>query len=194
MSGVTGTSASSQKYVLPGPELLGFRGGFEIEKVEEKEKIKRFGTICVKGGEILFVTVINPVTQVRTRPGAVTSLCLSPLWISVRAIVSVAASLANICTFGLFSKRQNFVERTVLGTVKAMACSTLSLITTPLNVAVEGIATISHVFKPELNWFDLLAAHMWTGFVGASLSKIRITPGVVPKVSETGQKLSTRIS
>ncbi len=180
------SGGSTSKIITFGPELFGLKGGIEIEEKEGKKEITKFGTLFEKGGEKHFVTSFNPTLEFESRKIALISLTLSPIWISIRAIFSVVASLANIATGGLFSVVQDFVDFSRKGCAKSMGCSLLSLLTTPVNMVVEELAIATHVFVPKLNKIDLLAAHMWTGFVVASRQEKKPNEPVKPNEHVVG--------
>jgi hypothetical protein len=98
---------------------------------------------------------------------AVAKLIFAPVWIPVRAAASVLGSALNILTLGQISVGNKLVDNNLMGRVKAIGCSVLSIVTTPLNVAVEGLATIANAIHPSVHKIDLVASQLWTGFVTA---------------------------
>jgi hypothetical protein len=166
-----------------GPSLLGLQGA-----LLSTSRGYSIGVMYRKEGKNHVVSYLNPTVSARLTPMlaelpsegikravgtacAIGSLLLMPVWIPIRAIVSVASSIINIVSGGSLSVAQGLVDKNREGRIKGMMSSLISLVTTPANMLVEGVATASHVINPKLNRMDLLATHMWTGFVGASLPK-----------------------
>jgi hypothetical protein len=155
-----------------GPSLLGMENRRHVSR-RDPYKIDLTGvrTGFERGGKFRQVLRINQIVSYKNRGVAVVGVLMAPLWIPLRAIVSVANSVLNILSGGWLSVKRGYVDNSFSGKVKAVSCSFLSLATTPLNIVVEGVAALSHVVFPEENRIDLLAAHMWSGFVGAHKDK-----------------------
>jgi hypothetical protein len=165
--------------VNPGPSFLGTR---------EMMTKKGNHVVAFKGVDNKY-RMLSSLMQASMPEGsrrviAIAKLILAPIWIPVRAAVSVLGSIANILTLGQLSVNERMVDNSLKGRAKAMGCSLLSIVTTPLNVAVEGVATIANVVQPTLHKVDLLASQMWTGFVTAKFSEQPDAPVAEEKKAE----------
>jgi hypothetical protein len=107
-----------------------------------------------------------------TRPIAAVTALTSPIWIPLRALGSLGFSIGNILSLGKLSVIRGLTANDRSSRLKSVACSALSIVLTPASMLVEGAAAIGRIFKPgKINKADLIATHLWTGFVGANLRK-----------------------
>jgi hypothetical protein len=98
-----------------------------------------------------------------SRVGSAVELLFSPIWIPLRAITSVVASIFNLLTFGSLSVQSGTGQRGLKGRMKAMGRSALSLLFTPASMAVEGLSAVTHLVKPGVQKIDYVASYMWSG-------------------------------
>jgi hypothetical protein len=122
---------------------------------------------------------INIATKDLGLFGACLSFITSPVWLPLRAICSVAASILNIVRRGESSIEDGHIDNTKLLRAKAMGCSLLSLLITPLNMLVEEVATISHIIVPGNNKIDYFAAHLWSGFIATTVPSHILYPNYI---------------
>jgi hypothetical protein len=121
-------------------------------------------------------TPCEPVLSSGSRTWALVSALCSPLWVPAKAIVSACWSFFNIVTAGSLSIATDKAPEGLFGRIKAMGCSVASVLLVPISMIVEEVAVITHVFKPEVNYADLFARHMWTGFVYAKFEEFKPLP------------------
>jgi hypothetical protein len=159
---------SSGGSLTPLPEGLSLLGMHEylIRDKTTDSCIPAIGSLCT-GTKITILKRASASVREHSRTTAFKELLLSPLTIPLRAIQSISGSIFNIITLGNVSVRRHRVEDSFAGRAKSMGCSLLSIATTPLNMIVEGASRIGHVINPTTHKVDLLAEHMWSGFVTA---------------------------
>ena len=111
------------------------------------------------------ITVLPSYIQTN-RMSAVGQLVMAPIWMSLKLVGNIASSVLNILTLGSLSVNRGRTEDTLKGRAKAMGCSALSILLSPVGVVLDGVNAVGEVIKPNtLLKTHEAAAHVWTGFV-----------------------------
>ena len=108
------------------------------------------------------VTLRESVLQTRVQAGK------SLIFLPFSGVANVACTVLNTLSLGYFSVKNGLVENNLKGRVKAITCGLLGTLATPLTLVVEAAGYVSNLFDPTINKINLLAIHMWTGFIAVN--------------------------